>query len=700
MNFINNPYGKKSENNPKLKSLNNLNYDFENFLESNLKLSEIENNENDTIKFESISSINNLDLLKTNNKIENGRINLKRNKKRLTIEDLDNIPLPIFSCIYCSNEKISFNHLINTNLSNKYFLQTSIYDMKILNKIIKTKYNVDNWEKNFPLKDIIIRNTEFMSRYYNKSELNGIYKTQIMKKIYKQNNIKNYKSIIQKLKVKLIRKRNREFNLAKSNSNKIFLSNDYKPSFQKKNNNNSTFINDNLNTNKNSLTNTNCVSSSPNRALSMSSNININDNTNANNNNLNIVFNQKNMMKSIMEKIEKNEESEFESEEKFIDILDNQINLKQKINKNKIKFEDKYYDIWNPEITLINDEDNDGQNRKNKNYLSEKNNKIKKILNIIHKKKKLYNINNNKNKDYYQNKKNDKYININNNYENEINKEIKDNNDIVIPLLNNNIKKRNLISFFNNNKIRKSSIESLSVKGQFYHRNYNFKKINSHDNIHIMFTKNKEKYNNLFSSQNGYKKLLNILKPKTNNYKHIIINRRNPNKLVLQSSLSLFNYPSNKTKSNLTSFNFHDNKNNSLKNKNITIKKNINLRSNNNISHRVDLNNKEINKIQNYIKIPFNPKFNSSRDIQSRRELKPSFDKDSDDFASLPNLNLKISPINKFIENKRIINSYHNKQSINETSLRKINSHKILERKYISLSRPSTRKIINEKNYL
>ena len=74
MNFINNPYGKKSENNPKLKSLNNLNYDFENFLESNLKLSEIENNENETIKFESISSINNLDLLKTNNKIENGRL--------------------------------------------------------------------------------------------------------------------------------------------------------------------------------------------------------------------------------------------------------------------------------------------------------------------------------------------------------------------------------------------------------------------------------------------------------------------------------------------------------------------------------------------------------------------------------------------------------------------------------------------------
>ena len=427
MNFINSPDGKTSKNIPKLNSLNNLNYDFENFLESNLKLSEIESKENNNIKFESISSINTLDFLNNNNKIENTGINLKRNKKKLSAEDLDNIPLPIFSCIYCSNEKISFNHLINSNLSNKYFLQTSIYDMKMLDKIIKTKYNVDCLDKNSPLKDIIIRNTEFISRYYNKCEINEIYKTQIMKKIYGKHNIKNYKSIIQKLKAKSKHKRNKDFNLAKSNSNKIFLSNDYKPSFQKPNNNSSTFINDNLNTNKNSLTNTYCMSSSPNRALSMSSNNNMNDNINPNNNNINIGLNQNNMMQSIMEKIEKNEESECESDEKFIDILNNQINLKRKINKNNIKFEDKYYDIWNPEITLINNEDKDEKNNKNKNNLSEKNNKIKKILNIIHEKKKLYNINYNKNKNNYQNKNNENYINIKNNYENEINKEIKDN---------------------------------------------------------------------------------------------------------------------------------------------------------------------------------------------------------------------------------------------------------------------------------
>ena len=80
------------------------------------------------------------------------------------------------------------------------------------------------------------------------------------------------------------------------------------------------------------------------------------------------------------------------------------------------------------------------------------------------------------------------------------------------------------------------------------------------------------------------------------------------------------------------------------------------------------------------------------RDISSRKELKPSFDKDIDDFSSLPNLNLKLSPINTFNENKRIIKPYHKRKNLIDNNLRKINSYKIIERKYISLSRPSTRK--------
>ena len=59
MKLIDDPNGKISENNQKLNSTNNLKLNFENFLESNLKISEIESKENDTKKFESISSINN-----------------------------------------------------------------------------------------------------------------------------------------------------------------------------------------------------------------------------------------------------------------------------------------------------------------------------------------------------------------------------------------------------------------------------------------------------------------------------------------------------------------------------------------------------------------------------------------------------------------------------------------------------------------
>ena len=690
MNFINNPYDKLPESISKLKSFNNSKCNLENILESHLKLSEIEKKENDTIKFDSISSIKNFDFIKNNNQIDNKKINLKRNIKKLTIEDLNNIPLPIFSCIYCSNEKIAFNHLINSNLSNKYFLQTSIYDMKILDKIIKINPIVDQWNKNSPLLDVIIKNSEFIRRYYNKSELIGIYKTQIMTKIYKPYIKKNKKSIMKKLKVKSIKKRNREFNIFKSNSNKIFFSNDYKPSFQKINNNNSTFLNDNLITNKNSLTNTNCVSSSPNRGLSFSSNNNINDNINMNNNNINIGLNQNNIMQSIMEKKEVNEESECETEEKFLDILDNQINLKRKINKNNIRFEDNYYDIWNPRITTINEEENDEQNFKNHNRLREKNNKeIKKLLNLIHEKNRLSKININKNKDFFKNKKNKNgYYKINNN-ENEIHKKIKKyNNNIVIPSISNIINKRNIKNFNNKNEKRKSIIESPSIDNYFSNINLNLKNLKNKDYLYLLnsikYSQNKEKYNNLFSiqKQNGYKKIFNILKPRKDNYKHIIINKRRQNKLVLQSTLSLNKYSSNRSKSNLTSINFHESERNSIKNKSIAIQKDLTLRNNNELNLQTGFNYKEINKLSSYIKIPYNSRLNSSKGIPLKG-LKSLVDRDKDEFVSLPNLNLKISPINKLNKNNRIIKSYQNKKILFENNLRKINSYKIFKRKYI-----------------
>ena len=119
---------------------------FQNYFQNSI--SEIENSKNEprkqlilneeTIKDHSICSYINLDepsfiqVKKSKNENENNNI-----KKKLTKEDLDNIPLPIFSCIYCSNDHLSFNHLSNEVLSEKYYNQTSIYDMKLLEKLIQ-----------------------------------------------------------------------------------------------------------------------------------------------------------------------------------------------------------------------------------------------------------------------------------------------------------------------------------------------------------------------------------------------------------------------------------------------------------------------------------------------------------------------------------------------------------------------------------
>ena len=78
------------------------------------------------------------------------------NNKKLKKEDLDNIPLPIFSCIYCSNEKVSFTHFSNEIISNKYLFQTSIYDLKLLDYLIDFNFTSDNFDKNNKLLNIYL----------------------------------------------------------------------------------------------------------------------------------------------------------------------------------------------------------------------------------------------------------------------------------------------------------------------------------------------------------------------------------------------------------------------------------------------------------------------------------------------------------------------------------------------------------------
>ncbi len=60
------------------------------------------------------------------------------NKKRF--RDLNNTPLPIFSCIYCANEKISFNYLIHKKLFSKYGKSDRIYNSIIQQFKVKRMY--------------------------------------------------------------------------------------------------------------------------------------------------------------------------------------------------------------------------------------------------------------------------------------------------------------------------------------------------------------------------------------------------------------------------------------------------------------------------------------------------------------------------------------------------------------------------------
>jgi hypothetical protein len=116
---------------------------------ANLTLSDIGLNE----KKDEINSILSNSKLEDLNNINNI---ITKKRQKLKKEELNNIPIPIFSCIYCSNEKVSFNHMINKILEQKYFLLTSLYDIKIINKLIS----------NPKIPDLIKKDFEYIKEYF------------------------------------------------------------------------------------------------------------------------------------------------------------------------------------------------------------------------------------------------------------------------------------------------------------------------------------------------------------------------------------------------------------------------------------------------------------------------------------------------------------------------------------------------------
>ena len=633
--------GRNISNNQILQSPNCINNEY--FLESSLKLSEIENKENEQVKkLESINSYN-FESISINISKQKPKVNIKNIKKKITKEDLNNIPLPIFSCIYCSNEKISFNHLITEIIYDKYFLQTSIYDMKSLDEIIKIKTNLYINMRNSPLINLVIKSTEFIRHYYNKNELNKIFESKKIKKIYEENYNKTYCSFIRKLKYKLMIKKRKDFSNNKTCQNKFFLFNDYKTSFQKQNNN-SSFTNDNLTTNKNSMTNT-TGTISPNIHSSLS----LNNNNNDNGNNINICFNYNNAMESIMEKIEKNEESDGESEEKFINtILGESNHSTKRTEKNKISFENKYYDIWNPDITVINEVENEPNT--NKINLFDKNvKKFKKIIIFRNKKDKIYSAN-------FICKKNTCDNNINN-----INKKLKENNNnIFSSYINNNIKKKNLVNFINYKNRRRFNIVSIISKQQFSAKHKNL--------LDILATqRSKGSFNNIFSSQRQYpkinKNLLDLLKHKKIKDK----NCKNNNKILKKSiSTTKRNLSQRINKkfisSGLSNYNSGTNKHISIFNKfnDLSIRKRCSM------NLELDINNKKLDKIPNNIK-------------KSKSSIMNYSLKNVMGISSLPNLYFSLSPINKVKINP-------NKKIRIKNNSRRINSYNFLQTRFYSLN--------------
>lgn len=273
------------------------------------------------------------------------RIN-KNFKKKITKEDLNNIPLPVFSCIYCSNENLSFRHLSLEKISNKYLLQSSIYDIIELNKLIECNPLIDKDDKNGKLLDIIIKNSEYINKYYEKENVNNYFKSKYYFNMCKKELLNCKNNFIHRIEDSVVKKRKDFYFKGINKISKNSLNN--KCLFSSTNSliNNcnllsgffeSNIVNNIINIGKNNNNNYSNIS------LNFNS---ISSNNNENGNYLNKDSN--NLLMSIVEKIENKTESvnEIEDKEEIMDFF--KFDLSRKIKKEDIVWENDYYDIWNP----------------------------------------------------------------------------------------------------------------------------------------------------------------------------------------------------------------------------------------------------------------------------------------------------------------------------------------------------------------
>ena len=653
-----------SKNSIKIIKEINSNMKIKNIFENSISISEIENKEKEQVNEyfsivndeggieKNIDNLNNSSINLDNNITHqlNKKINKSNIKKKLTKEDLNDIPLPIFACIYCSNDYISFKHLSNERLSSKYYNLTSIYDMKTLDELIRYHHIIDTFDKKPSLLNLIIKNTEYIKKFYEKSDVINFFNSNKFQKFYSCNKREIKKHLIYRLENCIIRKKNKDLTNRIVNTNK-FANKNF--SYYKYNGNNSNHLfNDNCYNINGNIKNSNTYGTTcPGTGYNCSSNniisfsINNYDNNN-NNNNCNIGVNNINMMENILEKIERNGESESgdEGSEEFLNIFGSESQLHRKINKNKISFEEKYFNIWNPDFTQINqnlDDDKKGLEKSNMNDLEvNKNGNLKDFKNSLSSDEK------NKNKENNLNKENKIHKIINNKENNQMKNSFNysltsnlKNNEIIVPRNENkilreiNLKKNRKFQTLNKNNIFSKNIDDIIPKEQFKNNNiFHLKSFIIHKDL-----KNQSNHYN--------KKLLNFL----NNQNKNILNK---NSLFSERKKDIYKSPKNE--------NF------AIKNKNITINVNQNRTFKNLIflikypRSTSNLNNQRLQKLNINVN---SPKFYNRSFI--------SFKKNINDNSRNSNLKIKKTLDEKKNNHYVLYDSFDKNQNI------KINNNKI-----------------------
>ncbi len=345
--------------------INNLNDDFsdlesisvigENDINDNNDYNDIQNNFNDSL----LSSIESLEQDQSHNHshdeiIINTEIIKKKNKKR-NKDELNLTPLPIFSCIYCSNDKVAFSHLSREVLSEKYLFQTSNYDIQELEKIINDSLIEKDNQENKLIK-IIIEYSEYLKKNCSIEESKNFFMCDNYK-LYCINNEKIIQNnFVNKIELNINRKKNDQIikgiHIPKNSTKSLF-------------NTTNSLVNNivalgpetNINNNKN-ISN---ISDSNFNSLSL------NYDNSGNNNNIKMLNVYSIGMDSIVENIDNDSSEENEEDNDFLKIF--RFDLRRKINRNDIIWDDNCFDIWNPQFC---DDDNNNKSHFIKSSQSKK----------------------------------------------------------------------------------------------------------------------------------------------------------------------------------------------------------------------------------------------------------------------------------------------------------------------------------------